>query len=97
MYTGTQKKAIVIKNTENSMFEAAYFILKDDFSHITESEMVREANKILKNNLIGGYFFAEQKNTKNKGKKGSFYFFMGAVFSGVLFGGIFLLLKQIGI
>ena len=48
MYTGTQKKAIVIKNTGSSMFEAAYFILKDDLSDIKESEMVKEANKILR-------------------------------------------------
>ena len=56
MYTGTQKKAIVLKNTQNCIFEEAYFILKDDFSNIKESEMVKEANKILKNNIIGGYF-----------------------------------------
>jgi hypothetical protein len=97
MYTGTQKKAIVIKNTGNSMFEAAYFILKDDLSNVKESEMVREANKILKNNLIGGYFFNEPKNKKNKDIKGTFYFFMGALISGLLCVGAFVLLKQIGV
>ncbi|MBR5314546.1 MAG: hypothetical protein IKU45_03925 [Clostridia bacterium] len=96
MYTGTQKKAIVIKNTGNSMFEAAYFILKDDLSSIKESEMVREANKILKNNLIGGYFYDDRKHKKNKGKNGGFYFFLGALISGFLCIGAFLLLKQIG-
>lgn len=96
MYTGTQKKAIVIKNTGNSMFEAAYFILKDDISNVKESEMVREANQILKNNLIGGYFFNDPKSSKSKGKKGSFYFFMGAFISFALCIGILLLFKQIG-
>ena len=96
MYTGTQKKAIVIKNTGNSMFEAAYFILKDDISNVKESEMVREANQILKNNLIGGYFFSEPKNSKKRGRKGSFYFFMGAFISSALCIGILMLLKQIG-
>ena len=59
MYMGTEKKAIVIKNVDNSIFEVAYFILKDNMSNVKESQMVREANKILKNHFVGGYFFAE--------------------------------------
>ncbi len=92
MYTGIEKKAIVIKNTGNSIFEAAYFILKDDLSGIKESEMVIEANKILKNNLIGGYFFNEQskKQKKNKGKG---YFWLGAILSAVFCFLLFCIIK----
>ena len=85
MYAGTQKKAIVITSGENSIFEMAYFILKDDAKEIKESDMVREANKILKNNIIGGYFFNEcqskQKTLKNKGK---LQFFLGVFLGAVL-------------
>lgn len=85
MYTGTEKKAIVIKNTDNSIFEAAYFILKDDFSDIKETEMVKEANRILKNNLIGGYFYPQlQKNQPKQRQKGQLYFWLGAFVSAVV-------------
>lgn len=84
MYTGTEKKAIVIKNTENSIFESAYFILKDDLSDVKESDMIKEANKILKNNLIGGYFFLDQpQNSKKANGKG--YFWLGVVLSALTF------------
>ena len=96
MYTGTEKKAIVLKNSKNCIFEAAYFILKDDISNIKESEMVIEANKILKNNIIGGYFFKDEKKEKEKEKQknnGRTQFLLGAFLSFVLCTVIFLALK----
>lgn len=94
MYTGTSKKAIVIKNTENSIFEAAYFILKDNAKDIKESEMVREANKILKNNLIGGYFFPEDnKAEKKKKKSGVFSFWTGVLVSLLICTVVFLFIR----
>ena len=53
MYMGNQRRAIVLKDSKNCMFEAAYFILKDGFENQNESEMIKEANRILKNNIIG--------------------------------------------
>ena len=93
MYTGTQKKAIVIKNTGNSLFEAAYFILKDDLTNVKESEMVREANRILNNNLVGGYFFDDKTQKNKKMRSGRFCFFMGALISTLFCIGIFLLIR----
>ncbi len=94
MYTGTQKKAVVLKNNENSFFEEAYFILKDDFSNAKESEMIREANKILKNNIIGGYFFEVPEKEIEKQKKVSVTCFLaGALLSFVLCTFFFLFAK----
>ncbi len=94
MYTGTQKKAIVLKNTQNCIFEEAYFILKDDLSNIKESEMVKEANKILKNNIIGGYFFDKSDNTAPKRKfDGILYFLSGGMVSFILCTVLFLFIK----
>ena len=94
MYTGTERKVIVIKNTGNSIFESAYFILKDDLQDVKESEMVREANNILKNNLIGGYFYPQDSTQKHqKNYKGNIYFFLGAFFSAVVSLLIFLLVN----
>ena len=94
MYTGTQKKAIVLKNTQNCIFEEAYFILKDDFSSIKESEMVKEANKILKNNIIGGYFF-DSPNESNEKRKfdGLLCFLSGSLISFILCTVLFLFIK----
>lgn len=91
MYMGTQKKAVVLKPGVNSIVEEAYFIIKDDFTNIKESEMVREANKILNNNIIGSYF-SEGEKTKPQ-KSGVTYFLLGAFLSFVLCTLFFLLLK----
>ena len=93
MYTGTQKKAIVIKNSRDCMFEAAYFILKDDMPPVKESEMVREANRILKNNIIGGYFSdTEKKEEKKKGLSKISCFLLGALLSFILCTLLFLII-----
>ncbi len=94
MYMGTQKKAVVLKPGVNSIIEEAYFIIKDDFSNIKESEMIREANKILNNNIVGSYFFENGKNEQSKTQKNSLiYFLLGAFLSFVLCTFFFLLLK----
>ena len=94
MYTGMQKKALVLKPGVNSIVEEAYFIIKDDFSNIKESEMIREANKILNNNIIGSYFFeTEKKEVSKTQNKGLTYFLLGALLSFVLCTLFFLLLK----
>lgn len=94
MYTGTQKRAIVLKNQKNCIFEEAYFILKDNISDIKESEMVKEANKILKNNIIGGYFFEDTNNPPNQQKnKGLVCFLSGALLSFVTCTVLFLIIK----
>lgn len=55
---GTQKKMLLLKNTGSDIFDEAYFILKDRFPAVTvsESEMIKEANRIVSENLISGYF-----------------------------------------
>ncbi len=94
MYTGTQKKAVVLKPGVNSIVDVAYFIIKDDFSNVKESEMVREANKILNNNIVGNYFFEAEKKEETKTQKNRLtYFLLGAFLSFVLCTLFFLLLK----
>lgn len=55
---GTQKKMLLLKNTGSDIFEEAYFILRDSLRavSVSESEMIREANRIVSENLISGYF-----------------------------------------
>ena len=63
---GTQKKMLLLKNTGSELFEEAYFILKDRFPAVavSESEMIREANRIVSENLISGYFDSGKKRKR---------------------------------
>ncbi|MBQ6703127.1 MAG: hypothetical protein IJN17_09270 [Clostridia bacterium] len=93
MYKGIQKRAVVLRPGANSIIEEAYFILKDDFSSIKESEMIREANKILKNNIVAGYFFEAEKTPTPPKKNGMVSFLAGGLLSFVLSTVLFLLIK----
>ena len=68
MYKGCQKKMIMLKNTGSEMFEEAYFILKDkngQAAKLSETDMIREANRIVTNNAITSYW-SEKDSSKDK-------------------------------
>ena len=49
IYKGCQKKIILLRDPSGKIFEEAYFILKDDVSpYMAETDMVREANRIIR-------------------------------------------------
>lgn len=57
--SGYERKIILLKNTGSEIFDEAYFILKEKQGgepSLSESEMIREANRIVSENLISGYF-----------------------------------------
>ncbi len=55
MIKGCQKKIIHLKNTGSPYFEEAYFILKDDSTHLLcENDMVKEALKIAESSCAKG-------------------------------------------
>ena len=51
MVRGCQRKVIFLKNTESKIFSEAYFIVDDKARDASESDMVREANRIIDENL----------------------------------------------
>ncbi len=51
---GYQRKVIFLKNTDSEIFTEAYFIVDDRASEAKESDMVREANRIIEENLARG-------------------------------------------
>jgi hypothetical protein len=56
MIKGTQKKIIHIKDIKSSIFGEAYFVLKSDVKeNVTEPDMVKEAAKIVDENLMEVY------------------------------------------
>lgn len=54
---GCQRRVVFLKNTGSSIFEGAYFVLKEDkgreWSGATESDMVHEASRIIEENSVG--------------------------------------------
>ncbi len=94
MYKSAQKKVIVLKGTKNRIFEEAYFIIKDEALKLKESDMIREANKIIDETILSNYFYSgkHQKNNK-KNNRGFLWFVFGALSSVVLCTLLFCLIK----
>ena len=53
MVRGCQRKVIFLKNTESKIFSEAYFIVDDKAPVASEGDMIREANRIIEENLAG--------------------------------------------
>lgn len=47
MIKGTQKRAVVIKGSPESLFESAYFILKRERDGCGERQIIYEANRLI--------------------------------------------------
>ena len=64
MLKGCQRKIIVMKNTGSNIFEEAYFVLRENAvkAHISETDMIEEANRIIKE--IGIHGGISPKKTK---------------------------------
>ena len=82
---GYQKKVIFLKDTGSHLFDEAYFVVsrKGEEAHIEQSDMVYEANRIIKESL-------EDKELRirgegNKSLSGFFIPFFIGVFSTLLF------------
>ena len=50
---GCQKKILQIKNPKSEWFEEAYFILKPSAKDVVEDDIVREAERVLKETSTG--------------------------------------------
>ena len=88
IYKGCYKKIIVLKNTGSELFDEAYLFLNEKCSKadsMSETDMIREANKIVSNELIGGYFQKEKDkdSTGKKNKTGIIDFLLG-LFAGIV-------------
>ena len=79
---GYQKKVIFLKDTGSHLFDEAYFVVsrEGEAAHIDQSDMVFEANRIIKESL-------EDKELRVRGKDWRFSFspifsfFLGALIS----------------
>ena len=92
---GYQKKVIFLKDTGSHLFDEAYFVVsrKGDEAHIEQSDMIYEANRIIRES-----FLDHESRLKGKEKKNikSFFlpFLLGAIFTlSIALGVYFLMLR----
>ncbi len=48
MYKGYKRKVIVVRDTDSSLFESAYFLLRDGGEDFSVKDMVKEASRIIR-------------------------------------------------
>ena len=78
---GCQKSIIMIKDTGSEIFDQAYFIIKDTESctKMHKTDMIREANRIIDENLLGVYFSGDTRK-KAHIVSSRICFFLGMLF-----------------
>ena len=87
---GYQKKVIFLKDTGSHLFDEAYFVVsrKGEEAHIEQSDMVYEANRIIKESLSDKEL--RIRGERNKSKWGFFLpFFLGMLITSLIAVGIY--------
>ena len=55
MLKGCQKRLVMLKPGEESAFESAWFVLRDERAHVSYDDMIAEANRIVSGGLLPRY------------------------------------------
>lgn len=82
---GYQKRVIFLKNTGSRIFDEAYFVVsrEGECARLEQSDMVLEANRIIRESLQDGE--PGFRRERGKGKYTFLFpFFLGALLSGAL-------------
>ncbi len=90
---GYQKKVIFLKDTGSHLFDEAYFVVsrKGEEAHIAQSDMVYEANRIIKESLDGKE--TRVRGERNQSKKDFFIpFFLGVLTTFLIISGIYFII-----
>jgi len=83
MVKGCQKRIIVLKGTNSSVFDEAYFVIKENSVPPDGTDMVKEALRIIEANTLP---HEESKKTKK-----SFLWYLAGFISGCLLFGLILI------
>lgn len=96
MLKGCKKNVVYVKNTGSELFDEAYFIVSD--AAVTkckgESDMLREANKIISGSPVCSYFPSEKEESKKSKKEigKAAWFMLGAAVTAALNAVIYLII-----
>lgn len=66
-----EKRMLMLKNTGSNFFDEAYFVLRDTaMKHkVSETQLIKEANRIVNESYISGYFNPGAKKQKKTGEQ----------------------------
>ena len=78
MLKGCQKQLVVLKTGENSVFESAWFVLREACNHVAYDDMIAEANRIVAGGLSQKYM------RRRRFRGGVFWMLLGALLGGGL-------------
>ena len=53
MLRGCQKKIVFLKNTGSKLFDEAYFVISDKAKESAPPDLIKEANRIIEENVLG--------------------------------------------
>lgn len=79
-----QKNAMWVKTEDSTLFEEAYFLLKEKAAPLGDSEMVKEANRIIAAFESKGL---PQKKKRERRPKSPFFYFLSGMVCALLFFG----------
>ena len=82
MLKGTQKRMVVLRTADSSLFETAYFILRDAPTSdppTPQHSMLEEANRILESNLTARTASAAKKAARARRRRSFLFFLLGAI------------------
>lgn len=89
MIKGTHRSIIKLKNISGEVFEEAYFILKEGRESEKSSDVVREAKKIISENMIIPEKAILDKNKRKSNLLITALTFLSGIALGVIIGGFF--------
>ena len=78
MLKGCQKQLVMLKTGENSVFESAWFVLREERGCVAYDDMIAEANRIVAGGLSPKYM------RKRRFMGGGLWMLLGAVLGGGL-------------
>lgn len=87
MVKGCERRVVHLKNTDSTVFEEAFFVMKDAKTENPPSciEMVREANRILNENMTLEGMLCEPPSPSFALWHACLFFLLGAGFAGSVF------------
>ena len=94
MVKGCEKRVVHLKKTDSEVFEQAFFVLKDAKTEKPPSrlEMVREANRILNENMTLEGIRCEPSEPCLHAWQACLFFLLGVGVAGALFALVFCLI-----
>lgn len=85
MLRGCQKKIVFLKNTGSKLFDEAYFVISDKVKESAPPDLIKEANRIIEENVLGKEkTYLGDSLIKRLLKNRIVVFFLGAFLSGAI-------------